>query len=213
MVACLPVTFAVVRGTAAEPVLFPPADEIESPADPVAPSADSVAAVDGSVAPPPGMLERPPALYSTEDESPAPAAEPVAAVQADGFGWRTLTPYAAGAYFAGVLVMLVRLWLALQGGHRLRRRSQAIDDPALLQIVRQQGQLLGLRFVPVVAYCERVAVPVVIGVLRPMILLPLSLTRKAPPAANLARRVGDDRNSSYRHVCVNERQGGTCWGA
>ena len=181
MVACLPVTFAVVRGMASEPVSSAPADVIESPGGLVASPDGSFGVPAGPVTVPAGLPEPSPALGSTEDKSAASEAEPVTAAQAGGFGWRELTPYAAGAYFAGVLAMLVRLWFALQGGRRLRRRSQAIDDPGLLQIVRQQARLLGLRFVPVVAYCERVAVPVVVGVLRPMILLPLSLGTALTP--------------------------------
>ena len=182
MVACLPVTFAVVRGMASGPAPSPKPDVIESPgglvtppADLVAPPADLVDTSADPIVPPANMIERPPASRSTKDESPAPEAEPAAAAQADGFEWQKLTPYAAGAYLVGVLVMLTRLWLALQGGRRLRQHSQPVDDPGLLQIIRQQAQLLGLRFVPLVAYCERVTVPVVLGVLRPMILLPLSL--------------------------------------
>ena len=43
------------------------------------------------------------------------------------------------------------------------------------------AQALGLRLAPVLAWCDEVAVPTVIGVLRPTILLPLSLTSGLAP--------------------------------
>ena len=79
-------------------------------------------------------------------------------------------------YVAGVCCFLLRLTVALRGGQRLRAISQAVSDSALLALIQSQAQRIGLKFVPVVAHCERIAVPTVIGVLRPMILLPATLT-------------------------------------
>lgn len=79
-------------------------------------------------------------------------------------------------YGVGLVCFLVRLAIALWGGHRLRAISTPVSDSALLELIRTQAHRIGLKLVPVVAYCERVAVPTVIGVLRPMILLPATLT-------------------------------------
>ena len=79
-------------------------------------------------------------------------------------------------YAAGVCCFMIRLAIALRGGHRLRAISKPVKDSALLALIQSQAQRIGLKFVPVVAYCERIAVPTVIGVLRPMILLPATLT-------------------------------------
>ena len=79
-------------------------------------------------------------------------------------------------YAVGVVCFLVRLAIALWGGHRLRAISTPVSDSALLELIGTQAHRIGLKLVPVVAYCERVAVPTVIGVLRPMILLPATLT-------------------------------------
>ncbi len=92
------------------------------------------------------------------------------------FHWQRYTPYAATAYFAGVLVMLVRLLLGLYGGQKLRRVSEPVDDPNILTALARQAKLLGLAFTPAVAYCHEILVPTVVGLLRPMVLLPLSLT-------------------------------------
>ena len=45
----------------------------------------------------------------------------------------------------------------------------------------RQATALGLRLRPVLAYCERVTVPTVVGVLKPMILLPFTLTSGLSP--------------------------------
>ncbi|MGE5191939.1 MAG: M56 family metallopeptidase [Deltaproteobacteria bacterium] len=84
-------------------------------------------------------------------------------------------PYATGLYFLGVLAMSLRLMLGLWGGHRLRRSATPVEDQTLLEAVRRQAQQIGLRFVPVVAWCRRVSTPIVVGIVTPAILLPASL--------------------------------------
>ena len=79
-------------------------------------------------------------------------------------------------YVAGVCCFLLRLTVALRGGQRLRAILQAVSDSALLALIQSQAQRIGLKFVSMFAHCERIAVPTVIGVLRPMILLPATLT-------------------------------------
>ena len=44
-----------------------------------------------------------------------------------------------------------------------------LDDPVLLATVKRLAERLGLSAAPVVAYCDRVAVPAVVGVFRPAI--------------------------------------------
>ncbi len=120
-------------------------------------------------------------------ETSAPQANPGAAglefatAPPTAADWRAYTPYLILAYLAGVLVMLARLGLGLAGGGSLRKRADPISDSAVLEAVRRHAQLLKLRAVPVVAYCQRVAVPTVVGVVRPMILLPASLATGMPP--------------------------------
>jgi outer membrane protein assembly factor BamB/beta-lactamase regulating signal transducer with metallopeptidase domain len=88
----------------------------------------------------------------------------------------------AGGYCLGVLVMVLRLLAALYGGQRLRRAARSICEPQVLELVKRQSRAIGLRLVPAVACCERVAVPVVVGILRPVILVPMSLVSTLTPA-------------------------------
>ncbi|MES2790828.1 MAG: M56 family metallopeptidase [Planctomycetota bacterium] len=94
---------------------------------------------------------------------------------------RMASPYTASIYLLGVALMLVRLCCALWGGHRLRRIATPVRDPRLLLQIREQAQRIGLRFVPIVAYCERIAIPAVAGALRPVILLPTWLAAELDP--------------------------------
>ncbi|MFT5526760.1 MAG: beta-lactamase regulating signal transducer with metallopeptidase domain, partial [Pirellulaceae bacterium] len=86
-----------------------------------------------------------------------------------------LSPVVAVAYGVGASLFLLRLLLGTWGGHRLRTASKRIDEPSLLQMIAAQSRRVGLKLVPTVAYCERVSVPMVVGVLRPVVLLPVSI--------------------------------------
>ena len=107
------------------------------------------------------------------DPGPTIAAESAAAPSPPT--WHRYAAHAVLLYLVGVAIMLARLLLALRGGQRLRRRSQPVDDPRLLAALARQAKRLSLTLTPAIAYCERVAVPTVVGILRPMILLPASL--------------------------------------
>jgi beta-lactamase regulating signal transducer with metallopeptidase domain len=90
-------------------------------------------------------------------------------------------PYAATAYLASVLGMFVRLAHGIRGGRRLRKAAEPVREPALLAMIARQAKRVGLRVAPVIAYCEQVSVPVVVGIMRPMILLPGSLVSDLTP--------------------------------
>ncbi len=94
---------------------------------------------------------------------------------------RAIAPYATVAYGAGLLVMVVRLLLALWGANQLRRKSVPLLDETLLKTIQDQAHRIGLRVAPHVAYSARIAVPVVIGIVRPTILLPTSLATGLAP--------------------------------
>jgi beta-lactamase regulating signal transducer with metallopeptidase domain/thiol-disulfide isomerase/thioredoxin len=87
----------------------------------------------------------------------------------------SVSVYTAAAYAVGLMLMLTRVFVGLSIGHRLRRASIPISDPATLDFMRRHVARLALRVVPAVAWCSRISVPVAVGVLRPMILLPTSL--------------------------------------
>lgn len=86
-----------------------------------------------------------------------------------------IAPSLSVLYASVVCLLLIRLSLSLFGSSRFKTTSQPITDPQLLRIITAQANLLKLRFIPAVATCVRVSSPVVVGIARPIILLPPSL--------------------------------------
>ena len=96
--------------------------------------------------------------------------------------WMTHSaPYALGVYLAGVVIMFLRLIAALWGGWRLRRAATLVNDVTLLDMVARQAKRLGMAAAPAIAWCERVSVPMVVGIVNPLILLPASLATGLAP--------------------------------
>jgi protocatechuate 3,4-dioxygenase beta subunit len=185
MALCLPVAFALTHApeprqielvtvSVAEPAL---SDSVGAP-EPISSAPSAEARV---------VMDRAPSMQTAEVGSAFPVVVPVQEPAAEiaitpaaseslfEHAIRSASPYAAGAYLLGVVLMLVRLCSALWGGHRLRRCAVPICDPWLLSQIRRQAARIGLKVVPVVAYCERITIPAVAGILRPMILLPCGL--------------------------------------
>src|ERR1700722_5727965 len=109
-------------------------------------------------------------------ESPATTNEPPTA---------RLKPYAAAVtltYLAGIVLMLTRLAVAVQVGRRLQFAATPISEVTITELVLRQAIQLGLKTAPLVAWCSRISVPVVVGIVRPMILLPSALATGFDPS-------------------------------
>ena len=131
-----------------------------------------------------GAVPRGPLGRSPEAVAPT---EPVAApsevaVTPRGIAGQTWARWTALGYVLGVALMLARVLLAVQGGRRLRRATSPVQEPDLLAAIRVQVERFGLRIAPSVAWCDRVLVPVVIGLVKPAILLPTTLATGLTPA-------------------------------
>ncbi|MFM9962446.1 MAG: M56 family metallopeptidase [Planctomycetaceae bacterium] len=145
--------------------------EVLAPSEPMIPVTPTEEASDvGHVSNVP--VSPPVAPLDVHDTAPIPPLPPVD----ERSWWQQFAPQLTTTYLCGVALMLLRLVIGLWGGRRLRRRVHLIDDSALLEAMRRQAAALGLKLLPVLAYCERVTVPTVVGVLKPMILLPVALT-------------------------------------
>jgi hypothetical protein len=195
MAACLPLTFgllpahesASVRVTNSVPVVASNTNQTTKneivPVEPVEPPLDPPPAV------PPRTTE--PVAEADFDEEETLPLTPVAAADTEeakltertSDSWlRAIAPYATVVYAIGVFLMLLRLLLAVWGGQRLRAVSQVIDEPGLLENLESLARRLGLKVAPLVATCSRISGPVVVGILKPMILLPPSLVSSMSPA-------------------------------
>lgn len=88
---------------------------------------------------------------------------------------QSIAPFLLIGYVIGVALLLVRFGISILGSSRLRRTLQPITDSNLLKVIAEQSSRLGLKRIPVVTLCKRVSVPVVVGIVKPMILLPPAL--------------------------------------
>ena len=82
-------------------------------------------------------------------------------------------------YLAGVAILSTRLIRGFYYSRQLRRKASAIGEPAILTIVEKVSQRLRLQTKPVVMWCTETAVPMVVGTLRPIVLLPISWAKDA----------------------------------
>lgn len=105
-----------------------------------------------------------------------------AAMKGSKWTLATLAPTLTMTYLVCVLCLIARLAIGVSGGNRLRAAAAPVVDPQLLAAVARQARRIGLRAAPVLAYCHRVSVPVVVGIVRPMVLLPSALASGLPPA-------------------------------
>jgi len=95
--------------------------------------------------------------------------------------WQQTTAWITVSYLVGLSIMLARLCMALWGGSQLRRCAVPVDEPELLRSIQDAVGRLRMRSAPVVAFCRRISAPVVIGVFRPLILLPVAFPTGLTP--------------------------------
>ena len=86
-----------------------------------------------------------------------------------------LAPWIAAAYFSVFVVLLARLLIGGWGCRRLKSRAEPIVDADFLDLVANASSMIGLRYLPAVASCKNISVPIVLGVIQPVILLPTSM--------------------------------------
>ena len=78
------------------------------------------------------------------------------------------------AYFVGVFLCLLRILFSLGNGVRLCRLATVVGDSHIVEIVRQAAAQVKLAAVPVLGVCDDILVPTVVGIIRPMVLVPAS---------------------------------------
>ena len=83
--------------------------------------------------------------------------------------WRRGCPW---LWLVGSPITFAWLALGLAGAERLRRHGAAVSDGDLPRLCRRLAGELGIARDVAVAVCERLAAPVLVGVVRPLILLP-----------------------------------------
>ncbi len=92
-----------------------------------------------------------------------------------------------GVWLVGSPLTFVYMAAGLWGAERLRRRSQPVSDDALSALCDRLADALGVSSHVAVGVCDRVAAPLVLGIARPLIVLPSALvTGWSPQQVELA---------------------------
>jgi len=171
MVACLPVTFFLLDPPAAQ--------EISTVTDPIDTTPVRWAPESALVTTTPSEQPLPMTEQSLNASAPIDVGVTVSSPLIEKTRQSTWSPqiafYITAAYFLGLALMLIRLLLASMGSRRVKRMATPLEDQSLLATAQRQAERMGLKKAPPIAYCVRVAVPMVVGVLKPIVLLPPSL--------------------------------------
>jgi beta-lactamase regulating signal transducer with metallopeptidase domain len=182
MCCCVPLTFSLVK--LREPAAFTSGSVDESPTD-LATNVDldsrsstPLPIIEGNSIPfgPDGFSkatdssDSPSRSYAVQESNVVPSSK-TAALATERYLSR-LAPYVTAFYLAGVALLLARLirsgWLT----RRIGRSASGVTNTDLLDRMQTQAERLGLRVLPALRWCQQVPMPVVIGVFRPIILLP-----------------------------------------
>jgi beta-lactamase regulating signal transducer with metallopeptidase domain len=99
----------------------------------------------------------------------APSSTPTATASWSTIPW---TAVAICIYFAVALILLVRFFVGLAFGHRLKQASQTIDDSRLASKLTFRARGAGLNFTPRAFESEFISVPLTLGAVESSILLP-----------------------------------------
>jgi beta-lactamase regulating signal transducer with metallopeptidase domain len=84
----------------------------------------------------------------------------------------SFVPYLPWLWIIGTPATFALLAAGLVGTKRLRQASRAMDDSQITEILKRIAASLRVRVRVGIAVCDRIAAPVLIGILRPIILLP-----------------------------------------
>ncbi len=85
-------------------------------------------------------------------------------------------------YLLGSGTMTLRLLIGLYHGQQLRRLAKPVEDLTVRSVLRRATRQFGLRAEPIVGYCARAMTPLVVGVVKPAILLPTTILSELTPA-------------------------------
>ncbi len=177
---CMPVTFLTVSPGLAEqqsPINVISLSKKEDGSSNVIPETKSstpavaVMQLDADVAATSPTTDRPVAASSVMEDSDE---KPVEAAAARSSLIKSVAPWIVAVYAIGVVMMLVRLCFSAANANRLVRAASIQRDDRLNQMVQSISQQWNMRIAPVVAVTQQVVVPHVVGLFRPIILLPAS---------------------------------------
>jgi len=97
-----------------------------------------------------------------------------------------LSTWIAGIYLAGLLLMMARVIRGYLWSSKIRRNGQPVQEGHWPDALTQAITTMKLRTKPAMIWSKKVTSPVVTGILRPMIVLPVSLMSGLPKEQAIA---------------------------
>jgi beta-lactamase regulating signal transducer with metallopeptidase domain len=126
-----------------------------------------------------------PAIAAPAVAAPSPPPQPASAVTWPDL-WDRAARIAPWFWLAGAPLTLALLGTGLWGAQRLRQTCRVVTDEATLELAALLGQALGVGREVLLTVSDRVVAPLVIGVLRPLVVLPAAaLTHWTPEQVEL----------------------------
>lgn len=116
-------------------------------------------------------------VASVESQPTSPVA-----VQGRSASWESLAPWVSGTYLVGLFGMLLRMACGFAGSARMRRQCEPVETGIWSESLRTMGERIGVRVRPALRWSREVAAPVLIGFVKPAILLPVALASRLSPA-------------------------------
>jgi len=95
--------------------------------------------------------------------------------------WRW-TPWLALIWLVGMMAMLARAGSLVIEAEKLRRRSSPLENEAVLKLIEEARRKLGLMRRIQVVVTEQLTSPAVMGLISPVLILPLAMVTTLPPA-------------------------------
>ncbi|WP_339734251.1 M56 family metallopeptidase [uncultured Gimesia sp.] len=179
-IAALPVTFLVIKSTedSGKPVIQAQstATAVNSPSEPRMTTPDQPT----SVVPVEIQTVEPP-IESAENNTANHTSLDADAPGATFRGWLQITPWIMAIYVLGVGFMLARLIVSMIKVNRLSAQATVIKEGPLVESLRSLAKQWSMKMVPVLAEAEHIVVPTVVGLIRPLILLPASVVSGLTP--------------------------------
>ena len=177
LVLALPVCYFMAGGSGPEVPAVPPAGVVEGGGEPA-----FVTAVPAET----GFEEGIPTSPAASAEPVATPVPEVAAVEeieaASGTPWlERCAPWVVAIYLAGLLAMTVRLLAGLAGTRRLRQGCDPVRSGIWLAGMQRMCATLEVKTKPLLAWSREVAAPVLIGLAKPVVLLPVALASRLTP--------------------------------
>jgi hypothetical protein len=115
------------------------------------------------------QVEPPPAFDRRRPDFDPPAPAPTSTIASR---LEPLVGYLPGVWLSGSMATLALIATGLIGVEGLRRSSRRLESDAIARRCRVLAASLGVARRVGVAVCDRIAAPVLVGIVRPMILLP-----------------------------------------